>query len=401
MLIQQFRNRIHYISVNSTFIFMFLMSITLIGCERIQQVVSPDDLGATVSDTVKIGFIYSSPDPGTTRNGAELAVTVANKNEGINGTPIELIIKDDNKDVELSVKHVESLIREGVLAIVGPDYSDIALEVGKVTQENKIPMVTTYPTNPNVTKGRDYTFMGGFIDPFQAKVIASFAIKELSAKNSAVLTETGNTYSEGLSNVFIETFLSQGGTVATHQFYETGTTDFTEQLMYIDAVDPAVDIIFLPGLGSEFPLAVKQAKSTDFSISATFLGGDGWDRPDLVEIGGTAVEGSFFTNHFSPGSQLSELGQQFVDAYIELYNIPPDGPAALGYDAMTIVIEAIRRTNDNDTEAIRDEIMATQDYDGATQISRFDENRHAIKSLVVNTVKNGEIQAHRFLQHDE
>ena len=377
------------------------MSIIFFGCERIQQVVTPVDLEPAVLDTVKIGFIYSPPDPGTTRNGAEIAVAIANEKDGINGTPIELLIRDDKRDPVFSVKQAESLISAGVLAIVGPDYSDVAVEVSMIVQEHKIPMLTTYPTNPRVTGGGDFTFMGAYTDPYQAKVMANFAIKELSAENAAVLTETGNAYSEGLSKTFIESFVGQGGTVATHQFYETDTTDFTDQLLAIDAVDPAVDIVFLPGLGSEFPLAVKQVKSTDFNIAATFLGGDGWDRPDLFEIGGTAVEGSFFSNHFSPGGQLSESGREFVDAYIGRYSIPPDGPAALGYDAVTIVIEAMRRTIDNDPVAIRDQIMATQDYDGATRLSHFDVNRHAIKSLVVNTVKDGEIQFHQFLAPEE
>ncbi|RKU31775.1 hypothetical protein C6497_01075 [Candidatus Poribacteria bacterium] len=377
------------------------MSIFFFGCERIQQVVTPVDLEPAVLDTVKIGFIYSPPDPGTTLNGAEIGVAIANRNGGINGTPIELLIRDDNRDPVFSVKQAEDLISKGVLAIVGPDYSDVAVEVSMIAQEHMIPLLTTYPTNPKVTEGGDFTFMGAYTDPYQAKIIANFAIKELSAKNAAVLTETGNTYSEGLSKVFVESFVDQGGTVATHQFYATGATDFTDQLLAIDAVDPAVDMIFLPGLGSEFPLAVKQASSTDFNISATFLGGDGWDRPDLFEIGGTAVEGSFFTNHFSAGGQHSESGRVFFDAYIDRYSIPPDGPAALGYDAVTIVIEAMRRTKDNDPVAIRDQIMATQDYEGATHLSHFDANRHAIKSLVINTVKDGEIRFHQFLAPEE
>ena len=144
-------------------------------------------------------------------------------------------------------------------------------------------------------------------------------------------------------------------------------------------------------------MAVKQARADDIGISATFLGGDGWDRPDLVEIGGMAVEGSFFANHFSHDGQLTEAAHQFVDAYTERFGIAPDGPAALGYDSTTIVIEAMRRATDTTPAAIRDQIGATRDYSGATLLSHFDENRHAIKSLVINTVKDGEIQFHQFI----
>lgn len=377
----------------------FLMTISFLSCNRIQQVITTDT--AQLADdavSVKIGFIYSPPDPGTTRNGAELAVAIANEAGGVNGLPIELLIRDDKGDSALSVQHAEELIAAGVLAIVGPDYSDIAVEVGAVTQKHGIPMVTTYPTNPKVPKNGDFSFMGAFIDPYQASVMANYAVQELTATTAAVLTEMDNNYSEGLSSTFIEGFTAQGGTIAVHQYYNTGATDFTEQIMAIAAFEPNVDVIFLAGLGSEFPLAVKQARSPDYNITATFLGGDGWDRPDLVEIGGMAVEGSFFTNHFSPDGQLSEAARQFVSAYTARFGIAPNGPAALGYDSTAIVIEAMRRTTDMTPTAIRDQIETTQNYNGATILSYFNENRHAIKSLVINTVKDGKIQFHQFIE---
>ena len=398
MLFQQNRTTLRYVVIFGILVSFFLMSVFFLSCDRIQRTVAPE--GTEIPDsvpTVKIGFIYSPSDPGTTRNGAELAVALANEAGGINGLPIEFLIRDDKRDPLLSVQHAEALIAAGVSAIVGPDYSDVAVKVGAVAQQHGIPMVTTYPTNPKVTESGNYTFMGAYIDPYQASIMADFATQELGAMTAAVLTETGNTYSEGLSNVFIEDFTVHGGTIAVHQFYEMGATDFTEQLVAIAAVDPAVDVVFLAGLGSEFPGAVKQARSDDIGISATFLGGDGWDRPDLVEIGGMAVEGSFFANHFSHDGQLTEAARQFVDAYTERFGIAPDGPAALGYDSTTIIIEAMRRATETTPAAIRDQIETTRDYSGATVLSHFDENRHAIKSLVINTIKDGKIQFYQFI----
>lgn len=398
MLLQRNGKGLRYITIFGILVSFFFMGVFFLSCNRIQQAVAPD--GSESSDgavTVKIGFIYSPPDPGTTRNGAELAVALANGTGGVNGLPVELLIRDDKADPSLSVQHAEELIAAGVSAIVGPDYSDVAVEVGAAVQQHGIPMVTTYPTNPKVPQNGNFTFMGAYIDPYQAGIMADFATQELGAMTAAVLTETGQNYSEGLSTVFIEDFTAQGGTIAVQQFYETGTTDFTEQLTAIAAVDPAVDVVFLAGLGSEFPLAVKQARSDGIGISATFLGGDGWDRPDLIEIGGMAVEGSFFANHFSPNGQLAEGARQFVDAYTERFGAAPDGPAALGYDATAIVIEAMRRATDATPTVLRDQIEATRDYSGATILSHFDGNRHAIKSLVINTVKDGKIQFHQFI----
>lgn len=377
----------------------FLMVVFFSGCQRIQQIVAPTDSEAPDSKvTIKIGFLYSPPDPGTTRNGAELAVALANEAGGINGLPVELLIRDDKRDPALSVQYAKELIDAGVSAIVGPDYSVLAMDVGKIAQEHGIPMVTTYPTNPKVPENGNFSFMGAFTDPYQADVMADFAVQELGAETAAVLTEMGNTYSEGLTDVFIEEFTAQGGTIEVDLFYEAGSTDFTEQLMAIAAVEPAIDVVFLPGLGPEFLLAVKQARATDINIPATFLGGDGWDRPDLVEIAGVAAEGSFFANHFSAGGTPEQLGKeasQFIADYTSRFGIAPDGPASLGYDAANIIIEAMKRAPNLTPAAIRDQIQATQNYTGATVLSHFDENRHAIKSAVINTVIDGRIQLHK------
>lgn len=377
----------------------FLMVVFFSGCQRIQQFIAPTDSEAPDNKvTIKIGFLYSPPDPGTTRNGVELAAALANETGGINGLPIELLIRDDKRDPALSVQYAKELIDAGVSAIVGPDYSVLAMDVGKIAQEHGIPMVTTYPTSPKVPESGNFSFMGAFTDPYQADVMAVFAVQELGAETAAVLTEMGSTYSEGLTDVFIKEFTAQGGTIEVDLFYEASSTDFTKQLMAIAAVEPAIDVVFLPGLGPEFLLAVKQARTADINISATFLGGDGWDRPDLVEIAGMAAEGSFFANHFSAGGTPEQLGKeasQFIADYTSRFGIAPDGPASLGYDAANIIIEAMKRAPNLTPAAIRDQIQATQNYKGATVLSHFDENRHAIKSAVINTVKDGRIQLHK------
>ena len=242
--------------------------------------------------------------------------------------------------------------------------------------------------------------MGAFTDPYQAGVMAGFAVQELGAMTAAVLTEMDSAYSQGLTDVFIEEFTAQGGTIEVNLFYEAGTTDFTEQLMAIAALETAVDVVFLPGLGPEFLLAVKQAKAADMNIPATFLGGDGWDRPDLFEIAGLAAEGSFFANHFSAEGTPEQLGKeatQFITDYTSRFGSAPDGPASLGYDAANIIIEAMKRAPNLTPAAIRDQIQATQDYRGAATLSHFNENRHAIKSAVINIITDGEIQLYHVL----
>ena len=378
-----------------------VISVFFSGCDQIQKVTAPATLKTPDgTKSIKIGFLYSPPDPGTTRNGAELAVALANEAGGINGLPIELLIRDDKRDSALSVQYAKELINVGVSAIVGPDYSALAMPVGEVIQEHGIPMVTTYPTNPKVPENRNFSFMGAFTDPYQAGVMAGFAVQELGAMTAAVLTETDSAYSQGLTDVFIKEFTAQGGAIRVRQFYETGTTDFSAQLMAIAALETAVDVVFLPGLGPEFLLAVKQAKAADINIPATFLGGDGWDRPDLFEIAGLAAEGSFFANHFSAEGNPEQLGKeatQFITDYTTRFGSAPDGPASLGYDAANIIIEAMKRAPNLTPAAIRDQIQATQDYGGAAILSHFNENRHAIKSAIINIITDGEIQLYHVL----
>ena len=401
MIHRQNRIALRFRAVSGILTSFCLMVVFFLGCQRVQQVVAPTDSESPDNrGTVKIGFLYSPPDPGTTRNGAELAVMLANEAGGINGLPIELLIRDDKRDPTLSVQYAEELINLGVSAIVGPDYSVLAMPVGDVVQEHGIPMVTTYPTNPKVPENRDSSFMGAFTDPYQAGVMAGFAVQELGATTAAVLTEIDSAYSQGLTDVFVETFTAQGGTIEADLFYEAGTTDYTEQLTAIAAIDPPVDVVFLPGLGPEFLLAVKQAKAADINIPATFLGGDGWDRPDLVEIAGAAAEGSFFANHFSAGGTPEQLGKeatQFITDYTSQFGIAPDGPASLGYDAANIIIAAMKRAPNLTAAAIRDQIQATQDYKGAATLSHFNENRHAIKSAVINIIRDGKIQLYHVL----
>ena len=381
-------DKVIHIVLSSAFI---LFGIILLGCEQIQPIIPPQES----ETTIKIGLIYSPTDPGTTRNGVELAVAIANEAGGINGKTIQLLMRESNREPLLSVQHAKELINAGVLAILGPDYSDEAVEVGVVAQQYGIPMMTTYPTNPKVTRNGNFSFLGAIRDPDQARVMANLAGEELNAKTAAVLTETGDSYSEELSKAFIADFAAQGGNIATQQFYVSGATDFTLQLTEINAVDPPVDIVFLAGLGSEFPLAVKQAKSEQFGIKATFLGGDGWDRPDLIEIGGTALEGSFFASHFSSLAQLSETGNLFVSLYSQKFGMTPNGPAALGFDSTNIVIQAMQRTSVLTPAAIRDQIQATQNYSGAMMLSHFDENRYAIKNIIINTIIDGKLQFHQ------
>ncbi len=376
---------------------LLLMSLMFSACD-VEDVIGVIDAvdDAVESETVKIGMLYSSPLPGTTRNGARLAVSEVNEAGGINGKLLVLETQDDENNTQNSVARVKELIADGAVGIIGPDWSAHALEVGPVVQAAGIPMITTYPTNPTVPDAGDFVFMGAFTDNYQGELIAKFAAESLNAKKAAILTQSGLAYSEGLSEYFRDNLMkSAEGVEVLEVFYDKGDTDFTAQLTEIAAMEP--DVVFMSGFVPEVPTAIQQAKAA--GITATFLGGDGWDQPNLLEMGGDALEGSFFVNHFSAlsGADLGEAASHFVEAYTAEYGMPPDGPAALGYDAVRIMVQAIQGAADMSGAAIRDQIAATMDYSGATMLSKFDENRHAIKSGVIITISNGELRTHQVI----
>ena len=391
--------RIFELSSNLVVHSILVMGILLLlgGCDQFQQVLTP--LTEPDEDaSIKIGVIFSSPTRSHTLNGAELAALQLNGESGVHGREIAIVARGNISDSEHAAAIAEELItREGVSAIVGPNLSSYAVPIGETAQRHGIPMVTTTATNPTVTAAGDYVFMAAFTDDFQGKVMAQFAIQDLAAKTAAVLTRRASLYSEGLSQTFIDNFTAFGGDVLHAQFYMKGDTDFTAQLTEIAESSP--DVFFLPGFSAEIPLVVEQAKT--LGITGILIGGDSWDNAPLIADNAELLEGSFFSTYFSAkvaSGDLSEEGHQFITAYTAIFGKPPDGGAALGYDALTLVVQAMRRADELTPAAIRDQIAATENYSGATFILAYDENRHATKSAVINRIVNGEAQFHKLIK---
>ncbi|MYE91215.1 ABC transporter substrate-binding protein [Candidatus Poribacteria bacterium] len=377
------------------------------GCDQVQQLLAPLSDGGD-ADTVKIGFLYTTPNRNNSRYGAELATTQLNEARGVRDIPIQLVARgiptqrfvseNINETEYVSKLALELIIEEEVSAIVGPNRSTYAVIVGEIAQNHGIPMMATSATNPSVTAAGDFVFMAAFTDDFQGVAMAAFALQDLEAKTAAVLTHTGDVYSEGLSQTFIDSFNTHGGQVVADEFYAAGDTDFTVQLTVVAEATP--DVIFSTGFIPEVPLLVRQARE-EVGITATFIGGDAWDNTALIEAAGAAIDGSFFSSGFSAEADPSDLGEdayRFVTAYTAMFGVVPDGGAALGYDALRLVVQAMRRANDLTPIAIRDQLAATMNYSGATFISGYDENRHTSKSVVIKQIVNGEVQFHKLIE---
>ncbi|MBM3240156.1 ABC transporter substrate-binding protein [Candidatus Poribacteria bacterium] len=377
--------------IGTMFVLILMLSGILLSCNQAQQIV---DSGPYV---LKVGLIYTAPSQISTLYGAQLAVTQINLEGGILGLPLELVARNDQDNTEFSEELAEELItKDGVVALAGPNYSRHAVNVGPVAQRSEVPLVTTTATNPSVTEAGDYVFMAAFTDDFQGKVMARFARDTLRAPTAALMTQAGDVYSEGLSNIFAENFSDLGGTIVAREVYHAGDTDFTSQLTAIAAQAPSV--IFMPGFVPEVPLAIRQARTIPqpnaSGITATFLGGDGWDEPDLLSGDSQALDGSYFSNLFSPETQDPDA-QAFVRAYRSMFGIAPTGSAAMGYDALKLIATAMRRAGSFDKTALRAQLAATQEYKGATTLLSYDADRHPTKSAVILKIQNGRVNFHR------
>jgi branched-chain amino acid transport system substrate-binding protein len=348
-------------------------------------------------DKVKIGvFMSMTGDTAnfgiSSTNGIKMAADEINKAGGINGKQVELDIQDDRSDPSEAATIVTKFVtQDGVNAILGEVASSRSIAAAPIAQNAKIPMLTPSSTNPEVTKKGDYIFRSCFIDPVQGAAIAQFAAKTLGKKRAGIMVDRKNDYSTGLEKFISATFTKLGGTMVVTQSYQAGDQDFNAQLTSIKGSDP--DVIFVPGYYGDVALIAKQAR--DKGITVPFVGGDGWDASQLYAIGGKALNGSFFSNHYSP-YDTDPAVQKFVNDYKARYNNTiPDALAATAYDAARIMFDAIKRANSLDGKAIRDALAATKDFPGVTGKVTFNENRDAVKPIVMIEIKDGGIYAVR------
>ena len=320
--------------------------------------------------------------------GFVLAFEEVNAEGGILGQKIELVSEDGQSKAGQSATAVRKLItQDKVVAILGDATSSATLEAAPIAQADKIPMITPTATNPRITEVGDFIFRVCFLDEFQGRVLARFAREKLKAQKIFTLTDVKQDYSIDLLKFFKEEFTKLGGTIVGEQSYSTGDTDFRAQLTPIRVAKP--DAVFVPGYYQEVALIVKQARQ--IGLTMPFIGCDGWANQTLLAIGGKAVDGCFFTNHFSPDDQ-SPIVNSFVTKYQEKYGVLPDTFSALGYDAARLLADAIKRAGSSDPQAIRDALAKTAGFQGVTGEISLDANRNASKPGLIVTVKQGKFE---------
>lgn len=378
-----------------------LIFTTLVGCgnestpdengaDDTEDVENAEDTGSE-DEVIKIGVF--EPMTGVAAAGGEMTVEgieLANEKKGeVLGQKIELVILDNKSEKVEAANAVSRLIEKNdVAAIIGSYGSSLSMAAGDIVKSQEVPAVGCSPTNPLVTLNNDYYFRVCFIDPFQGTVMANYAINELGAETAAIIQDVQQDYSVGLSNYFEKAFTAEKGedAILGKASYNTGDQDFTAQLTNIKSLNP--DVIFAPGNYGESALLIKQAR--DLGMDTPILGGDTWESPDFLEIGGDAVEGAVYSTHFTAEEPVTEVSETFLEEYKAKYNKDANAFAALGYDAYMVIVEAIEAAGSAESTAIRDEIANTEGFIGATGNITLDENGDAVKSAVINKVQDGE-----------
>ena len=323
------------------------------------------------------------------RRGIVLAVEELNARGGVLSRPVEFLVEDIQSKSGESATVVKKLIsRDHVVAILGGNASTNSLEAAPICQAAHIPMIAISSTNPRVTEMGSYIFRACFIDPFQGAVLAKFAGDALHAKRVALLTSVSAPYSVGLSKVFRERFTAAGGEIVAEQKYNEGDKDFRAQLTALKALQP--DAIAATGYYTEAALICQQARS--LGLTLPIIGGDGWEAPQLLELGGPAVEGTYYSTHYSAQSPAPEV-RAFIRKFSARYDGEvPDAVAALGYDAMMLLADAITRAGTTEGPRVRDALASTKDFPGVTGRTTIDAHRNTSKPAIMVTVKNGRVQ---------
>jgi len=338
-------------------------------------------------NVIRIGFIApmtgdASTYGTSTKNGFTMAMEEAGGT--VAGLTIQLFFEDDRNDATEAVNVATKLAtQDKVHAIIGAVTTSCSIPISEVCEANEIVQITPTSTATRVTmdpERKTFIFRACFIDPFQGTVGATFALDTLKAKKVAVMFDQGNDYTVGLANAFKETFVAGGGAIVGWEAYAKDDVDFSAQLTKIAAAKP--DILYLPDYYNKVSLIGQQALQK--GITAVFLGGDGWDSSELDFA---AMDGGYFTNHYSPGD-TRQIVVDWVAKYTAQYGAAPDALATLGYDAGKLLLKAIETAGSNDTTAIRDALQAIR-LDVVSGTVSYDADGNPTKAAVILRIKDG------------
>ncbi|MFZ5854373.1 MAG: ABC transporter substrate-binding protein [Chloroflexota bacterium] len=344
--------------------------------------------GGGGGDTIKIGggFALTGDESALdlpAANGAKLAVKEINAAGGVLGKQIDLIIHDSQYKMDVTAQTAKQFVEQDkVQAMIGYTDTDSVLASGPTFQAAGIPFITVGATSPKIpSQVGDMMFLAAFGDNVQAAAGAEYALKNFG-KNAYLLWDKGVEYTTLLGAYFKARFTEAGGTIVLEDSYDDKATDFSAQIAKIKALSPQPDFYYVAAMPYNVGPLVKQMR--DAGITGPIVGGDGYDTPDLVSVAGPAADNVYFSTHALMDATGGTEGiKKFIAAYNKEYGHDPENAfAALGYDTVYLLVDAIKRAGSMDAKALKAAIEATKDFPGITGSITFSADSHVPKKGV-------------------
>jgi branched-chain amino acid transport system substrate-binding protein len=324
----------------------------------------------------------------SSRQAAEMYLQQVGGKIEIAGKPytLKFVYEDNESKAESAVNAQLKLIEQDkALGIIGPMASKQAVPGGEVADANQTPMIAPWSTNPATTTDRPFVFRACFLDPFQGPVVAKFATEEFGAKKAAVLFDVASDYPKGLAEFFKAAWeeIHGPGSVVAFESFTTKDQDFSAQLTNI--IRSGADVLFTPQYYSEVALIVKQAK--ELGWNKPIMGSDSWGSAELMTLCGDACKGYYFSTHYAAAGATGKT-KEFIDAFKTKYGYVPDDVAALTWDALGMMVQAVQNAPltgnlAQDRVAVKDALAAIPSYDGITGSMKFDPQGDPVKSAVI------------------
>jgi branched-chain amino acid transport system substrate-binding protein len=328
----------------------------------------------------------------STARGIELAKDQVNQSGGLLGQPVQLISVDNHGLPDDASAAARELSQQHVSVIIGPNMTECALAVIPETERNKIPVISPAGTHPDITvdsKTREvyrYMFRATFIDAYQGRAMADYAVRQLNGRTAAVMYDERSPYSRGLAEIFRKAFETDGGTVPI--FLPLDSQDKNMANILLKLSEEPCDVVYAPFYDDQAVQCIDSLRAGGFQ--KPILGPDGWNGPKMAQAIQPAGQFRlYYSDHYANDVQHNE-SKKFIAMYYEKYGLLPDSYAALGYDSFMMAVEAIRRSQNGHPEDVAAELAKTVDFAGVTGTISLDANHDAVKDVYIMTFLQGE-----------
>lgn len=318
--------------------------------------------------------------------GIQLAIDQANAAGGIDGRQVRLVVEDDQGNPKDAATVAQRIVSDdNIMAVIGHWNSSATLAALPIYDKAGIPVVID-AINRKISGASRWSFRVSVTDLREAEQLAAYIVDKLGHKKIAVLY-SNNDYGQGLVTAFSDALAKSGIELVGQEAYLDGATDFTPQISNLQLAEP--EILFIAGYYREGALIMQQAQRLGFDVPV--VGADGFTTPELIKFGGTAVEGVIFPGFYFPDAELFPGSLEFVDAYKAKFGEDPETYAALAYDVTTMILDGMREKGVS-REAIRDHLETLEGFAGVTGNHKFDGNHDTEVTIILLTVKDGQIQ---------